>query len=324
MRRGGHRGQRVRLQAVDWVERVASMRQWTRQGERAPHKPLLLLYALGHFQRNGDQPIPFSEAEAQLGRLLREFGPPRGTSAAYPFHHLTSDGLWTVTTDRGEGSPGSAPTALRGLHAAGRLAPDLVWSLRSQPHLLPQLARAILDDNFEPSLHEDICAEAGLDLETAETVPRSGRARRGRDPQFRARVLVAYEYRCAFCGYDGWLGGTMVGLDAAHVRWRALGGPDEVANGLCLCALHHKLFDKGVLGISGQQVAVSAHFVGRSQAAESLVLSLSDREVARPQQGFPAVSGLHAAWHAREVFRAPARGGAGLASTPATAGPAVS
>jgi putative restriction endonuclease len=295
---------------VDWAERVTSLRRWTRGGERAPHKPLLLLYALGHFQRRGNEPILFSEAEEKLGRLLREFGPPRKTSPAYPFHHLASDGLWVVTTAEDSGGSAASPGKLRDRQAAGQFAPDLAWSLRSEPELLPRLARILLDANFEPSLHEEICAEAGLDLETAEIpgLPHARRAGRGRDPAFRAGVLVAYEYRCAFCGYDGWLDGTMVGLDAAHVRWWALGGPDDIANGLCLCALHHKLFDKGVLGITSEQrVAVSAHFVGRSQTAESLVLSLTGREVNPPQKGFPPVAEIHAGWHTREVFRSPAR-----------------
>lgn len=121
-------------------------------------------------------------------------------------------------------------------------------------------------------------------------------------------MLVAYEYRCAFCGYDGLLDGSMAGLDAAHVRWWTHGGPDEAANGLCVCSLHHKLFDKGVLGITGQhRVAVPVHFVGRSEAAERLVVSLTDREVSQPLKGFPAVAAPHAGWHSREVFRAPAR-----------------
>src|SRR5579871_2027328 len=83
---------------MDWADRVTHLRQWTRGRERAPHKPLLLLYALGRFQRTGDSPILFSEAEAELGQLLKEFGPPRPTSPAYPFHHLTNDGFWVVNT----------------------------------------------------------------------------------------------------------------------------------------------------------------------------------------------------------------------------------
>lgn len=289
------------LPRVDWVERVTRVRRWTRGQERAPHKPLLLLYALGHFQRHGDEPIAYSAVESHLARLLREFGPPRQTTPAYPFHHLTSDGLWEVRTASGGPSPGARVGALRG--ATGRLTGDLTRDLRRDPRLLPQLARAILDANFEPSLHEDICAEVSLDLETAEAGPAR---RRSRD--FRERVMVAYEYQCAFCGFEGWLSGTTVGLDAAHVQWWAFGGPDEVANGICLCALHHKLFDKGVLGVTtDRRVAVSTRYAGRGHAAGAQVLSLAGREVGGPQEAFSPVDARRIDWHTREVFRGPAR-----------------
>ena len=199
-------------------------------------------------------------------------------------------------------------TALRNQHAEGRLAPDLTRSLHADPLLLGQLAHAVLDANFEPSLHDDICAEAGLDLEEADTAAGREGARRRRDPEFRRNILMAYEYRCAFCGFDGLLDGSMVALEAAHVRWWTHGGPNEVGNGLCLCSIHHKLFDKGVLGVTSQnKITVSARFVGRSKAAGLLVTSLSGQDVNPPLSGYPAPATPHVTWHAREVFRAPAR-----------------
>ncbi|MFI6738914.1 phosphorothioated DNA-binding restriction endonuclease [Nonomuraea sp. NPDC050451] len=288
---------------MDWIERVAEIRRWTRGGERAPHKPLLLLYALGHFQRHGNRPIPFSAAEAELKKLLKEYGPPRDTSPGYPFHHLTNDGLWLVDTRHGPGSPGPELGRLRDSQAAGRLHPDLARALSEEPGLLGRIARHLLDANFAPSLHKDLCLLTGLDLEPGEALRTPPVARR--DPGFRDRVLMAYEYCCAFCSYDGWLDGAAVGLDAAHVRWWAFDGPDDVANGLCLCAIHHKLFDKGVLG---RTIAVSARFVGRSESSRDMVLSLSGRPARNPQPGLAAVERDHISWHSRQVFRTPARG----------------
>jgi hypothetical protein len=51
------------------------------------------------------------------------------------------------------------------------------------------------------------------------------------------------------CGFDGALGHP-VAIEATHVRWHSQQGPDETANTLALCALHHALFDLGVLGIT--------------------------------------------------------------------------
>ncbi|RKS77138.1 putative restriction endonuclease [Actinomadura pelletieri DSM 43383] len=294
---------------MEWVERVLKVRRHSHDGVRAPHKPLLLLYALGRFRHEGPRAIEFSAAEDDLRRLLAEFGPPRKTSPGYPFHHLTNDdGLWEVRTADGGPSPGSAVGALRSRGAAGRLHPELAAALADDSALLPRLVRALLETYFAPSLHADICQMVGLELEDAE-LPTDVQEELGRrDPAFRLEVLEAYEFCCAFCGYEGWLNGAAVGLDAAHVRWRTYGGPDRLDNGICLCALHHRLFDRGVVGLTGDRlITVSRKYVGRTAASENLVLELVGRPARDPQPGLLPVGSTHIDWHARQVFRGPAR-----------------
>ncbi|MFD6415016.1 phosphorothioated DNA-binding restriction endonuclease [Streptomyces sp. NPDC060194] len=289
---------------MGWVERVAGLRQWSRGGVRAPHKPLLLLYALGRFQRDGEGELRYGAVEEDLGLLLSEYGPPHRTSPGYPFHHLVSDGVWEVRTDRGPGSPGSGVGRLRADGATGRLVPELRSALGREPELLGRMARVLLDLHFPPSLHEDLCEAVSLELEPAGVAAAGLTARRRRDPRMRERVLTAYEYRCAFCGYDGRIGAVPVGLEAAHVRWWAFDGPDEVENGICLCALHHKLFDKGVLGIGeGHRVLVSQRFVGHSPAARAHVVDLAGRPLLGPQPGARPVGAAYRTWHTEQVFR---------------------
>ncbi|MFI1760868.1 phosphorothioated DNA-binding restriction endonuclease [Streptomyces sp. NPDC020800] len=285
---------------MDWLERTANLRQWTRSGTRAPHKPLLLLYALGQFQADGEGGLRYSMVEQDLQRLLTEYGPPNRTTPAYPFHHLVSDGVWEVHTDRGPGSPGSGIRELRETRATGRLAPDLRAALRRDPQLLGRIARLLLDLHFPPSLHGELCEAVGLEPEASPEAGQLSTARRQRDRRMRELVLTAYEYRCAFCGYDGRIGAVPVGLEAAHVRWWAFGGPDDIENGLCLCSLHHKLFDKGVLGVGdGHRVLVSQRFVGHSPAAREHVVALAGRPLVGPQPGARPVAATHRAWHAR-------------------------
>ncbi len=50
---------------------------WRRGDERAPHRPLLVLYALGRLQAGAGRLIPFDELERPLEGLLEELGPPR-------------------------------------------------------------------------------------------------------------------------------------------------------------------------------------------------------------------------------------------------------
>jgi putative restriction endonuclease len=62
---------------------------------------------------------------------------------------------------------------------------------------------------------------------------------------FRMRVLPAYRERCAVCRLR-----HQELLEAAHILpdGHPLGRP-EVPNGLALCSLHHRAFDRNVLGI---------------------------------------------------------------------------
>ena len=46
---------------------------WSSGDQRAPHKPLLVLYALGRYQRGGPAEIPFAEVGRDLTELLKEF-----------------------------------------------------------------------------------------------------------------------------------------------------------------------------------------------------------------------------------------------------------
>ena len=137
-----------------------------------------------------------------------------------------------------------------------------------------------------------------------------------RDPAFRREVLREYERRCAVCEFDVRLGDELIGVEAAHIKWHAAGGPDEVSNGLALCWLHHKAFDRGALGIAaageGFRVLVSSEVNGLSQPL-NWFLDFHDKPL-RPPRGSPTRSRTRV----REL--APTRGlsqtGAGMMSLP--------
>ena len=79
------------------LERVGSLNLWKRHGERAPHKPLLILLALGRLQRGEPRLAPFTEIEPRLNELLQESAlPSTRPSAQYPFWRLrvTDCGMW--------------------------------------------------------------------------------------------------------------------------------------------------------------------------------------------------------------------------------------
>ena len=85
------------------LDRFASLRQYQRGGQRSPHKPLLVLLALGRLNATGSSELPWSTAESQLADLIAEFAPPsrtgRAHSAAYPFTRQRADGVWGLDQD---------------------------------------------------------------------------------------------------------------------------------------------------------------------------------------------------------------------------------
>ena len=79
------------------LERFANICNWQRRGERAPHKPLLILYALSRL-RQGETQINYIEYEEKMLELLEEFGPPRKRhEAKHPFLRLANDGIWRLS-----------------------------------------------------------------------------------------------------------------------------------------------------------------------------------------------------------------------------------
>lgn len=293
------------------LARLGSLRRASVAGVRVPHKALLLLWLFSRFAATGSSQATYAEAEEPVSQLINEFGPPVVTPAAtrqraaMPFVHLERE-LWDLRGADGSALGADTPERRRRLldmGAVGRLRPDVEQHL-ADPGTLTAAARLLLDSQFTPTLAEVICAAVGLDLSVLDTQPAVQPSVTRRRPGFAEEVLRAYAYACAACGFDGALGRTPVGLQAAHVRWRSLGGPDTVANGVALCALHHVLFDLGVLGLTVDlRIQVSPLYVARS-ASGCQVDALADRPLARPRPGQPTIEPTHVTWHQQQVFKA--------------------
>jgi len=294
------------------------IRVWQQGDKRAPHKPLLVLLALGRLQRGEAPVMEFSQIDASLKTLIDEFGPSgAGQNRHLPFWHLATDdagGLWQLTGPANilERTRGATPslTELRQHHIAGGFSPAVQAALQHDPGLLQEVARRILNAHFPETLHADILAAVGLNLmEIGKARSESGEYnRRNRDPGFRERVLRAYEYRCCVCGYDLRLGQQTIGLEAAHIKWFQAGGPDVESNGLALCALHHKIFDLGAFTIlpDTYKLVFSQHVSGSNNTGQML-LSRQGTEIMSPQSRNYLPKQDYLEWHRNQVFKKPAR-----------------
>ena len=294
------------MKNTDILDRLTSVTVWTRGTRRAPHKPLLLLLALARCSRGEPREIPYREVDQQLGALLREFGPPsKSFHPEYPFWRLQNDGIWLVRDADNlalrTGHSDVRKSELMRTNVSGGLKPDIYLALQKDHKLLVEVAGAILDTHFPPSMHGDILSAVGLKLE------RSLSSRAKRDPAFRERILRAYERSCAVCGFNLRLGTADVALEAAHIMWHEAGGPDVECNGLALCTMHHKLLDRGVFTVSTERCLLVSQDVSGPHGLDEQLLRFHARPIREPQSREYMPSLQYLAWHGDQVFRKPAR-----------------
>ncbi|EPZ0902084.1 phosphorothioated DNA-binding restriction endonuclease, partial [Enterobacter hormaechei] len=224
---------------------IADITIWRKGEQRAPHKPLLLLYVLANYQQGHARLFDYgTEVHEQLLSLLERFGPQR--KAHYPnmpFWRLKGDGFWDLQNTEFCSTTGSKQPPVKELvehNVAGGFDEEHFALLSKNKNLIGSLAQQILEAHFPESIQEEIADEMGFDIQQIRKV---------RDPLFRQQVLRAYNYECAICGFNMRHDNASVGLEAAHIKWKQFGGPCEIPNGLALCAIHHKAFDKGSIGL---------------------------------------------------------------------------
>ena len=248
------------------LDRLATVRIDRSHGGRAPHKPLMLLLALGRVGLGpGSRLIPYGTADERFRELWAEFGRPGAPPRVhYPFGRLRNDdGLWEIPEESQLSTGRAADLRVSEAKRLGitggfrQEVHDLLWR---RPELVSRAARQILREHFPPSIHQDILDAVRLaagppSRRVDEPMPRRGtkvREYTPRDSRFRKAVLEAYDERCAVCEHDIRFGDRLLGLEAAHIRWHSHDGRDVVHNGLALCSLHHKALDLGAMGLEGK------------------------------------------------------------------------
>ena len=283
---------------MDVLEPFYKLKVWKKKNERAPHKPLLVLYAIAQLVEGKDE-ISFEKAESELRDLIETFGPPRKGTPENPFTRLVNDGVWEVRGSKSLDTYRSySANQLRKLSVIGRFRSEVVKALSAPEHRL-KIIEYLLNDNFPPSLHDDILTAIGLDLGKEVQIV----TKKPRDPKFRKEVLKAYEYRCAVCQFQVRKGNVPVGLEAAHIMWHESGGPDHITNGVALCSLHHKLFDYGLFCISPDLIFHVSTEANGSSGFNDWLMNFHNKGIQRPlnEKLYPKRQFIE--WQVNQVFK---------------------
>ena len=124
------------------LDKIQTIDPWknSKTGERAPHKPLLILYAMGRLLCEGKKHIRFVEFYDPFAHLLEEFGPPRKSyHPEYLFWRLRTDEIWVIDPQDGwrlkTGGFSSTKSELMRRKAVGSFMPEVRELFSSDPTL---------------------------------------------------------------------------------------------------------------------------------------------------------------------------------------------
>ena len=308
--------------ANELIQKFDNLTIWRRRDERAPHKPLLALWAIGRCLQGSERLVEFDVIHKTLLNLLQSFGPPRKSYKTHePFWRMQKDQIWEVTqAHRVPVQPNGSvsPAILRELHVSGGLRSTLYDLFRHDPSLALGVAKELVVAHFpktmwfavlEATLGEYAQIVLAMESPNVEiensTLLASTLNRRIRDRNFRARILSQYNHKCAVCSYSfEFPSGHWPALEAAHIKWHSHRGPNTSENGLSLCVLHHELFDWGIFTIQPNTLNISvASSVLQKQPTNAIsrLHGLPLQVTPEHANELPAAEYLN--WHTNNVFR---------------------
>lgn len=286
----------------DIIRKFKSLRVWKNSGERAPHKPLLVLYAIGRLLRGENRLISYAnDIEDNLTDLLREFGPERQTNQpVQPFWRLQNDNVWEVTdADKIHVDTSGNPSVknIRHHDVSGGFLEEIVHEFQAHSNFALEISQYMLD-HFPSSMHEEILQAVEIPPFLIEPQPSN--------PNFQSDILNVYQEKCAVCGFRVRLENRSIAIKVTHIKLPKEGGPDTEENGLALCSLHHELFKKGAFTLSEElRVLVSKRTKGKG--TEDWLKKFHQEKMKLPVNRvyYPRINFID--WHFRNIFKGPTR-----------------
>lgn len=274
---------------------------WKRGSQRAPHKPLLLLYALGKWS-TGQRAFEWLNCKKEVGVLIEQFGGSAKVEVSNAFVRLRNDldgKLWLVEGELVLGaSDNPSVRALNEINNVARFHTDFEKEF-SDRKKFDALVNQLLVEHFSETQYGDILSACGLGV---NNVIQSNRLKR--NPGFRQSVLDAYGHRCAICEYDIQFRTKIIGLEAAHLQWHNSNGPDQVTYGLALCSIHHKLLDYGAIGFNDNLELMAAKGLnGSLEQLDHLIYRHEGRQIALPRNSTEEPSVEYVRWQRKEIFK---------------------
>jgi len=287
---------------------------------QAPHKPFLLMSVMDNFAQEviAENFIEPSFDLVDTFNIYWSSIMPLGTKGnmAYPFYHMNSEGFWHLDPDKR--IPVTSVSKLRKEYKGVSLDDDL-YQLMSKPDTREQLRATIINtyfaEEFRPKLIEcgtvnikayeyskELLKEVKDNKESWDKIDSDENEKKVRDQGFRKAIVTLYEHRCALCGIRMLTPEGHTIVEAAHVKPWSESHNDSPTNGMALCKLCHWSFDEGLMSVGPEYEVLVSKVVTINQNYPGHILTLSDRNIIRPEkiEFWPNQANLE--WHREKVY----------------------
>jgi putative restriction endonuclease len=316
-----------RMPMQELMSEIKRQPAWEANGDRAPHKPLAILFAIGRALA-GSRMTRYVDAEAKLKNLLDEFGPTRDVQhPEQPIWRLRQyqgepTSFWQLEgpLDQAAGPRGNPRRSVMCESVSFGLSEQAAKLLCDNPSNALALAMILVADIAPFSRHDELLEAVGISssigrdadapastsqVPEVQLTERAMRLTRTlvRNPAFSRMIRDAYNGSCAICGVAPKLCDKLFGLEAAHVRWANAGGPDEIYNGVLLCTMHHHALDRGAIKIDADMKVQLSPKLARSPESDRLFTDFEGERIRLPARTEHHPHQEVLAWHWKQVFR---------------------
>lgn len=135
------------MQVEELKCKISKINIWKRGEQKAPHKPLLILLALGKLLQ-GQTEIAYEEIREEMIELLIEYGHSNGrVRPDHPFVRLKNDGIWKLSENIKNDKYSEQLLLLN--NVKGQFTQDVLELLRHNNRLIHSIIEQVLSEHFE-------------------------------------------------------------------------------------------------------------------------------------------------------------------------------
>jgi putative restriction endonuclease len=292
-----------------WLGTIAKLNPDKAAGDPAPHKPLLLLVLCDMAERGElrNKELPLTPELAfrfcAMGKIVAHRRKQR-PDIRYPFHHLKTNGFWSVLDEDGK------PSTHRKLTRLAVMPSDFLACLKD-PIWREKARRLLIAKYFEPNERIALYELTGIPVPPEDQIQRDAQYKtpdeaqnQGREVRFRLRIVAAYDYTCALTGYRlTTISGSTI-VDAAHIHQFSDSRNNDPRNGLALCKNAHWLFDKGLWTINQDyRVIVATGQFAEDSPDQKGLRQYHGQKIRLPSETELWPNPIHFAWHRKHRFQ---------------------